>query len=113
MRLNFSHIQSVYNQLQTETICYKIVLYSYKENGDNGSSNQETPDLPITGEQKMKKSIAGINTKIEHTPEFKAALKGRQVAAKVARLANLKGKSFAFRLSAILAADARPGKVWA
>jgi hypothetical protein len=61
----------------------------------------------------MKKSIAGINTKIEHTPEFQTTLKSRQVAAKVTRLANMKGKSFAFRLSAILAADPRPGKVWA
>ena len=55
----------------------------------------------------------GINTRIESTEDFKETLKSRQVAAKVARLANLKGKSFAFRLSAILAADARPGKVWA
>ena len=55
----------------------------------------------------------GINIPIEATIEFKAALKSRQVAAKVTRLANMPGKSFAFRLGAILAADSRPGKVWA
>lgn len=35
-----------------------------------------------------------------------------RIRAKVARLSNLKRKSFAFRLAAITAADNRPGKVW-
>lgn len=35
----------------------------------------------------------------------------RKISAKVTRLANMKA-SYRFRLSAILASDNRPGKVW-
>ena len=38
-------------------------------------------------------------------------IRARKTAAKITRLANMKG-SFKFRLSAITAADNRPGKVW-
>ena len=38
-------------------------------------------------------------------------IRARKTAAKIARLANMKA-SFKFRLSAITAADNRPGKVW-
>lgn len=60
-----------------------------------------------------KQFYVGINIPIQSTVDFKATLKSRQISAKVARLANMKGKSFAFRLGAILAADSRPGKIWA
>lgn len=40
-------------------------------------------------------------------------IKALKLQAKHTRLANLKGKSFAFRLAAIAASDTRPGKVWA
>ena len=39
-------------------------------------------------------------------------VKARKIRAKVARLANMKA-SYRFRLSAIAAADNRPGMVWA
>lgn len=38
-------------------------------------------------------------------------INARKTAAKITRLANMKA-SFKFRLSAITAADNRPGKVW-
>ncbi|ATN93281.1 hypothetical protein [Marinobacter phage PS6] len=38
-------------------------------------------------------------------------VKSRVIAAKIERLANMKA-SYKFRLSAITAADNRPGKVW-
>jgi hypothetical protein len=50
---------------------------------------------------------------IEKTKEFKAAVKSAQIRATIARIGNMPKKSFAFRLSAIVAADSRPGKTWA